>query len=119
MPFIMGGSALEMHKDHWTEDNPDAQFPRLAFNQTNNEQNSTFWMRSAAYLRLKNLQFGYTFPKNLISRMSIKGLRIYVSGQNLFSIDNFWDGYDVEAPVGRGSSYPQVRLYSVGIDVKF
>lgn len=119
MPFIMGGTALEMHKDYWTSENPNATFPRLAFNEINNEKNSTFWMKSAAYLRLKNLQVGYTIPKSLLSKIFIKNLRVYVSGQNLFTIDNFWDGYDVEAPVGIGSFYPQVKLYSVGLDVKF
>lgn len=119
MPFIMGGTALEMHKDYWTSENPNATFPRLAFNEINNEKNSTFWMKSAAYLRLKNLQVGYTIPKSLLSKIFIKNLRVYVCGQNLFTIDNFWDGYDVEAPVGIGSFYPQVKLYSVGLDVKF
>ena len=119
MPFYLGGTALDMHKDRWTPENQDAAFPRLAFNQTNNQQNSTFWMKNAAYLRLKNIQLGYSFPKTLINKASLKGLRIYVSGQNLLTFDKFWDGYDVEAPVGRGSFYPQVKMYSVGLDVKF
>jgi hypothetical protein len=51
--------------------------------------------------------------------MGIQRLRLYLSGQNLFSLDNFWDGYDVEAPVGNGGYYPQVRTYSLGIDLNF
>jgi len=119
MPFYLGGTAMEMHKDSWRPDNRDAAFPRLAFNQINNEQNSTFWMKDASYLRLKNLQLGYTFPKVLANRVFLKNLRLYVSGQNLFTFDKFWDGFDVEAPVGRGSFYPQVRMYTVGLDIKF
>ncbi len=69
MPFYWGASALEMHKDHWTEDNPNARFPRLAFNETNNEQNSSFWMANAAYLRLKNVTLGYTLPKTLSEKI--------------------------------------------------
>lgn len=119
MPFLMGGTAQEMHKDYWTPENQDAAFPRLAFNEINNEKNSTFWMKSAAYLRLKNLQIGYSIPQAVLSKFFVKKLRIYVSGQNLFTIDKFWDGFDVEAPVGNGSYYPQVKLYSVGLDIKF
>lgn len=120
MPFHLGGTAMEMHKDRWTPDNRDAAFPRLAFNQTNNEQNSTFWMKDASYLRLKNIQLGYTFPKSILNKTFLKDLRLYVSGQNILTLfDHFWDGYDVEAPVGRGSFYPQVKLYTLGIDVKF
>ena len=119
IPFYMGASALEIHKDHWTETNQNAAFPRLAFNESNNEQNSSFWKKSAAYLRLKNLTIGYTLPKTISNKLKFSHIRLYVSGQNLFSIDNFWDGFNVEAPIGDGTFYPQVRVYTVGLDVKF
>ncbi len=119
MPFYWGASALEMHKDHWTEKNPNARFPRLAFNETNNEQNSSFWMASAAYLRLKNVTLGYTLPKALTEKIKFSHVRLYVSGQNLLSIDKFWDGFDAEAPVGDGAYYPQVKVFTIGLDVKF
>lgn len=119
IPFYMGASALEMHKDHWTETNQNAAFPRLAFNETNNEQNSNFWMKSAAYLRLKNLTIGYTLPKTISEKLNFSHIRLYLSGENLFSIDNFWDGFNVEAPIGDGTYYPQVRVYTVGLDIKF
>lgn len=119
MPFYLGGTALEMHKDYWTPENLNASFPRLAFNETNNEKNSTFWMKNAAYLRLKNIQLGYNIPGRVLKNTPFTMLRVYVSGQNLLTFDNFWDGYDVESPVGMGSHYPQVKLYSVGLNVKF
>jgi len=119
MPFLMGGTVQEQHKDRWTVDNRDATFPRFAFNETNNEQISSFWMRDASYIRLKNLQFGYTLPKGIMKKIKAQQLRIYFSGQNLLTIDDFWDGYDVEAPVGNGGFYPQVKTYSVGLDIKF
>lgn len=119
MPFYWGASALEMHKDRWTTDNQHARFPRFAFNEPNNEQNSSFWVADASYLRLKNLQLGYSLPKSFVNRMKLANCRIFVSGQNLLSLDNFWEGFDVEAPVGDGSFYPQVRVYTVGIDLKF
>jgi len=119
MPFLMGGTVQEQHKDRWTPDNRDASFPRFAFNETNNEQTSSFWMRDASYVRLKNIQLGYTLPKWIMKKINAQQVRIYVSGQNLFTLDNFWDGYDVEAPVGNGGFYPQVKTYSMGLDIKF
>lgn len=119
MPFLMGGTVQEQHKDRWTPENTDATFPRFAFNETNNEQTSSFWMRDASYVRLKNVQFGYSLPKQLAGKLKIQQLRLYFSGQNLLTIDKFWDGYDVEAPVGNGGYYPQVKTYSIGLDVKF
>ncbi|GAB3910110.1 TonB-dependent receptor [Larkinella knui] len=119
MPFFLGGTVQEQHKDHWTPETPNATFPRLAFSESNNEKNSSFWMRNAAYLRLKNIQIGYTLPTTLTQRAGINNARIFANGQNLLTWDKFWDGYDVESPVGTGRSYPQVKMVSVGIDVSF
>jgi TonB-linked SusC/RagA family outer membrane protein len=119
MPFFLGGTVHEQHKDRWTPDNPDASFPRLAWNQTNNEQNSSYWMKSAAYLRGQNLQIGYSFPKPLLEAVKIQNLRIYLSGRNLFTIDNFYEGYDPEAPVSDGGWYPQMTTYTMGLNVNF
>jgi len=116
-PFYEGGTVHEQHKDRWTPDNPEATFPRLAFNQVNNIQNSSFWMRDASYLRLKNLQIGYNVPPHLIG--DVKRLRIYAAGRNLFTFHNFWEGYDPEAPISDGGWYPQMRTFSLGIDIQF
>ena len=119
MPFFEGGTVQEQHKDHWTPENPNAAFPRLAFSEVNNEKNSSFWMKDAAYLRLKNLQLGYTLPASIVGKMGMQTLRLFVSGQNLFTKDKFWNGYDVESPVGIGNAYPQVKLYSFGLNANF
>lgn len=119
MPFVMGGTVQEQHKDRWTPENRNATFPRFAFNETNNEQTSSFWMRDASYVRLKNVQVGYTLNKRISDKIKAQQVHIYFSGQNLLTIDKFWDGYDVEAPVGNGGYYPQMKTYSLGIDVKF
>lgn len=68
MPFYLGGTMQEQDKDYWTPENPDAKFPRLAFNEPNNQKNSSFWMKNASYLRLKNIQLGYTLPKSFLSK---------------------------------------------------
>jgi hypothetical protein len=76
-------------------------------------------MRNAAYLRGQNLQVGYTFPKSIVESLNIQGLRVYVSGRNLFTIDNFYEGYDPEAPVSDGGWYPQMKVFTMGLNVNF
>ena len=70
-------------------------------------------------MRLKNLQLGYRIPAQLTERIGVENLRLYVNGTNLFTLDKFWKGYDVEAPVGTGNTYPQVKVFSFGVDVNF
>ena len=123
LPFnvggAIGGTIREDNKDRWTPDNPNAKFPRLAFGETNNEQISTFYLKDASYLRLKNVQIGYTLSAKLSQKIALKRLRIFANGSNLFSFDRFWDGYDVEVPVGGGNIYPQVKVYSFGLEASF
>jgi len=119
-PFFSGASAYEQHKDYWTPENRDASFPRLTWGDSgNNYQHSSFWMKDASYLRLKNIQLGYNLPSRFLNSIKIDHARVYINGQNIFTIDDFWDGYDVETPVGTGTNYPQAKIYSVGIDVRF
>ncbi len=119
--FFEGGSMPEIGKDYWTPENRDAMFPRLAFNNSNNQQNSSFWVKDASYLRLKNVQLGYTIPGNIISKAGISKLRLYVSTDNVFTLSKFWKYFDVEAPVlsGYGNFYPIMRTTSIGIDLTF
>lgn len=119
LAFYMGGTAQEWHKDHWTEENRDASYPRLTFNYPNNEQVSSYWIRNASYLRLKNLQVGYTVPNRFVKKIFLDYCRIFFSAQNLFTITGFYDGFDPEAPIGRGDFYPMMKVYSFGLNVKF
>jgi len=123
LPFnvggAIGGTIREDNKDRWTPDNPNATYPRLAFGETNNEQVSTFFLKDASYLRIKNVQVGYTLPVGIAQKMALKRLRIFANGSNLSSFDRFWEGYDVEAPVGAGNIYPQVKVYSFGLEATF
>ncbi|GAA4447186.1 TonB-dependent receptor [Ravibacter arvi] len=118
MPFYEGSTIQEYQRNSWRPDNTGAEFPRLAFNEANNIQNSSFWLRSASYLRLKNLQLGYNFPQEWL-KGRVQKLRLYTSGQNLLTFDKFYPGFDVEAPVGNAGWYPQMKVFTVGLDVRF
>jgi len=113
------GTAYEQHKDYWTPDNPNASYPRLTVDIDNNQKNSTYWMRSGAYLRLKNVVLGYTLPESILKRAKIKSWRFYVSGQNLFTADNFYPGFDPEIRNSTGDFYPIMKTYTVGMNIKF
>jgi TonB-linked SusC/RagA family outer membrane protein len=122
IPFNMSGTAYEYHKNRWTVGNPNpkAMFPRLAFGETNNTQYSDFWMKSAAYLRVKHVQLGYTFPRSLLEHQKIHNLRVFCSAENLFTFDNFWPSADPEiSPGSSGAYYPQVKTFNAGLSVTF
>lgn len=119
-PFFSGASVYEQHKDYWTPENTNAAFPRLTWGDAgNNYQHSSFWMKNAAYLRLKNIQVGYNLPKSVLGKLKIEQARFYVNGQNLLTFDRFWKGFDVETPVGTGTNYPMVKMITVGVDLRF
>lgn len=115
----VGGSIQERFLDRWTPETPDAAFPRLVFGGSNNQQISSFWMKNAAYTRIKNLQLGYRLPAAFISRLHINSLKLFVNGSNLLTLDKFWKGYDVETAVGQASDYPIVKVFSFGLNVNF
>lgn len=116
--FHNGGKVQAWQTDRWTPDNPDAIYPRYTFNFPNNYQNSSYWTLDASYLRVKTLQFGYRLPSNLLSSLPMSHLRIYLSGQDLFSRDSF-RGYDVESGMGSGNVYPIMASYTFGVDLRF
>lgn len=104
----------------WNEDRPDAMYPRLSHGNIRywNYQASTLQQINAAYIRLKNLQLGYTLPSNLTNRISISKARIYVSGQDLWEAHHVKGGWDPES-ADWGGNYPFQRYYSFGLDVTF
>lgn len=123
-PFANGANLFRHQLDSWTEDNRNAEYPILVpeANASDNYVSSDKWVRNAAYCRLKNLVLGYTLPQSLTKKMNIGSLRVYVSGQNLFTISNFYSGYDPEVSYGGsvgGEFYPIMRTFTVGLDLKF
>lgn len=129
IPAVNSSAVKTWQLDYWTENNRDAEFPRLSTTSANNTQNSDFWMRSASYLRLKNIQLGYTLPKTVTNKLKINSAMLYVNGQNILTLTKFWQGYDPEigydagasdgVSLGGGNYYPQVKVYSIGLDIKF
>lgn len=123
-PFLRGetqGNVTYWATDRWTEDNPrqNALFPRLsAGDNPNNYRSSTWWQRSADYLRLKTAEIGYTFPKKLTKKVGISTFRIYVSGLNLLTFSDF-DYWDPELGNGNGSKYPLSRSITAGANINF
>jgi hypothetical protein len=79
---------------------------------------SSFWLQNAAYLRLKNIQIGYSLPNSILSQLKISKLRIYASGENLFTITKIY-GIDAESPDGSGNFYPLSQIVNLGVNVTF
>ncbi len=116
------GSPLRFWLDRWTPDNPNSTIPRIQNNNGISSPNrvvSNYWIQDATYLRLKNLQFGYTFPQAWMQKLNISKLRVYYSGQNLLTFTGFMKGWDPESPIGDGQNYPQVITNSFGLNVTF
>ena len=106
--------------DAWTPDNKNAKMPRIAYDETsNNYTASTFWVQNASYLRMKNLQFGYSLPKNLLKSAGIENVRFYYSVENLFTIHNMLVSVDPEIGDERASSFPLTQTHAFGVNLTF
>lgn len=121
-PFNTGDAPLMkwMVEERWTEEKgQSAQFPR--FTQTNrmhNSQMSDFWVRDASYLRLKNLEIGYTLNTDVLKKVGIQKLRVFANGYNLLTFDHL--GFiDPESKISNKNKYPNTRIYNFGVNVNF
>ena len=112
-----GSLPQPIHLDRWTPENTDATYPRLTYQQTYNQRLSTYWLEDASYLRLKNIQIGYTLPSNLTEKLRVDRLRIYASADNLFTKTDFFYAFDPETPVSNGGYYPQVKTFVLGLNI--
>jgi hypothetical protein len=117
-------SVFQDHLDYYRKDNEGAYWPRpyMSSETYKNRQVSTRYLQSAAYLRLKNLQIGYTLPSTLTQRVSISMARIFFSAENLLTISNMIGFIDPEAIFGewgQGKVYPLQKTLSLGINVNF
>lgn len=113
----------EIADGRWTPGRTDATYPRLLTNSTTiNKAISDFWIVDKSYLRVKNLQFGYRLPKTVTQKMSIEGIRVYCSLENLLTITNF-KGFDPEIRGGDSGidsfNYPTMKQSTVGLSIDF
>ncbi|MCH7409783.1 TonB-dependent receptor [Belliella sp. DSM 111904] len=131
--FNYGMTMYSHQMDFWTPQNPDAYYPRLANNGTQSNDNnfrrgSDMYLFDGSYLRLKNLQIGYTLPKAISQKAGMQVCRAYVSGQNLFTLArvNFVDPELSEfnsnlqsGGANSGRAYPTLVYYGFGLDITF
>lgn len=109
--------------DRWTPENPSAAFPRAWYSYKQNDPLSTpssFWVKDASYLRLKNLMVAYNVPENFVKKIGIKNAKIYYSGQNILTFTKFYKWIDPEmGSTGSIYNYPQVIVNTIGLDISF
>ena len=109
------------YNDRWTEDNQssDVFYPRLTYGpNTINAQPSTWWLRNMSFLRLKNLEIGYSLPKKLADRSFISRARVFVRGSNLLTFSKF-KLWDPELNSSDGAKYPLMMSVSGGLEFTF
>lgn len=110
----------EWADNRWTESNRDsyAMYPRLSSQLvSNNNRNSTWWLRDGSYIRLKTVEFGYTLPKKWSEAVRMKSLRVYLNGTNLLTFSKF-RMWDVEMS-DNGLNYPIQKVLNLGLNVNF
>lgn len=116
------GKVKGMHLDSWTPENPNAKYPALHLgNHPNNKNdNSSLFLYDASYLRLKNIEIGYSLPQKWIQKVHLQQVRFYLQGMNLLTFDKLGDvNMDPETGDGDGSWYPIQRVYNFGVNVTF
>lgn len=114
----------DMFENRWTPENPDpkALYPTIISTASGfySSNRVDFWNRDATFLRLKNLQVGYSFPKELLEKTFLQHVRIYLTGENLFTLTSFYKGWDPEMQTGGSERfYPLIKSYVAGINVSF
>ncbi|EPR67639.1 TonB-dependent receptor [Cyclobacterium qasimii M12-11B] len=109
-------------RDAWSPDNPDAANPSLKFNNPWDGSQSSYWVNEVDFIKLKNVQLGYSFPTSVAEKLGLQKIYLYVNGQNVFSIaSNGYEGYDPERNTFDAGYqlYPTPRIFSAGINLNF
>jgi hypothetical protein len=115
------GNIYSNADDRWDPSDPYRQvfWPRLSINKsTNNMQYSTWWLKDASFLRLKNAEVGYTLPRKWQKAALMRNARIFLRGTNLLTFAAF-DMWDPEIGSADGMQYPLKKMYSIGVQVTF
>jgi len=123
-PFYEGTTCTTKWRDRWTPENPSTTMPRIYIAEAHEFYNQlcSYFLHDASYLRLKNVQIGYTLPKSLTQKIRINSLRVFFSGDNLLTFTDY-PGLDPEGSRAHWAEqmlgYPQNKVYALGIDLKF
>jgi TonB-linked SusC/RagA family outer membrane protein len=129
---VIGNFYSSWADNAWSPSNPNGSYPRVSDRASSAVSgglyNSTFWLNNASFLRLKNVQLGYSLSSQALSKLHIKGVRVFVSGFNLLTFTKVKD-YDPEgtngsgqygsAQYGSGQFYPQQKIINLGANIKF
>ncbi len=123
--FESNGNAYDITKGRWAyypdqgiDTRVTATYPRLStMGNNNNYQNSSLWIKSADFLRLRNLEFGYSLPKSLLKELKLSNVRLSVSGINLLTLSSLMNNYNIDPESFSG--YPALKSYNVGLTVNF
>lgn len=124
--FSVGNNVktMNIHLERWTPETADyAQFARLGEGGGVNGQLSTYWLRSADYLRLKNVEVGYRIPTHIAKKLKVQNIRVYANGLNLYTWYNLKiyniDPENTSNGTSALSSYPQQKVFNAGVSVTF
>ncbi len=119
--FYNAGKIQRWQTDYWTPENTTAAYPRaFADSSSPNWRSNETWMFNASYVRLRNVTLGYKFSKDVLDKLQLNNLRLYLSGQNLLTFDKMPDGVDPTVPnFTTGGFYPVMKVYTMGLTVGF
>ncbi|GAB3664838.1 TonB-dependent receptor [Echinicola sediminis] len=121
IPFVQGAVPTADWRNRWTPDNPSTTMPKMYWGWNDGgkiSRASTYFLQDASYLRMKNVVLGYSFDEVVLEKLKLNKLRLYFSGDNLFTITDY-PGLDPErSGNGRFVNYPQNKIYSFGLQVQ-
>lgn len=123
-PFFNGGyNGASWLMDRWTPEQPNNTYQRVYFDNQRSNLKSSYFVEDLSYIRVKNIEFSYSLADQALRRLSIQGCRFFISGQNLLTLTNY-KGFDPEASGNpregtRIGNYPQVKTYTVGVNLTF
>ena len=117
----IGNFLNSFYETRWTEANPSSTTPRTFDRGAEYwaSLQNTYWLHETDYVRLKNVELGYSLPSTLLSRARIQGLRIYVNAYNLLTHSPDMEDFDPEMPEGNGQEYPLQKIINTGISLTF
>lgn len=123
--FANNTNAYPLAKERWAyypdqgiDTRQTAKYPRLsAISNSNNYRSSSFWIKDGSFIRLRNIEIGYSIPKNILAKLHIEDARVYISGVNLLTFSKLLDEYDIDPEFMTG--HPGVRSYNIGLSINF